>query len=66
MPTYSFDVTYSTHDDLKNHVTEIRDIYAPAHHHRIVIAASSRTEAALLAAQMVCCYAICTGVYDRI
>lgn len=65
MPIYSFDVTLSTHDLLKERVTEAR-YNSPTKHHRIVIAAPDRNSAALLAAQMVCCYAICTGVYDRI
>jgi hypothetical protein len=66
MPVFSFDVTVSTHDLLKQGVTEAR-LHGSLHtHHRVVVAGRDRNEAALIAAQMASCHAMCTGLYDRI
>lgn len=59
MTAFSFDVAFSTHDQLKVGVVE-------ADWHRVVVAAVDRDEAALLACQMVCCHDMATAIYDRI
>lgn len=66
MNVYSFDVTVSSHDLLRQGVTEAR-LYGSQHtHHRIVVAAESRDEAALIACHMAGCHAMVTGLYDRV
>lgn len=62
---FSFDVTCSTFDLLKQGITEAH-YNSTNQHHRIVIEAATIEEAHLTASQWVCQYSICTGVYLRI
>lgn len=59
LETWSFDVSFSTHDALKAGVTEIG-------WHRVVVSALDRDEAALVACQMVAIHHIPTGCWDRV
>lgn len=63
---FSFDVTVSSHELLKQGVCEARLFGSQHAHHRIVVAAETRDEAALIACQMAGLHAMCTGLYDRI
>lgn len=64
---YSFDATASTHDDLKQGITELKLAGSQHRHHRIVIEAETHTEAFLTAAAMVLGRGLyLTGLYDRI
>ncbi|WP_158881929.1 hypothetical protein [Amycolatopsis anabasis] len=56
---YGFDVAVSTHDLLRQGVTEARLV-------RVEVAASNRLDASLLAAQMAAVVGMPTAVYDRI
>lgn len=78
MPVFSFDVTVSTNDLLKQGITEARlgdaikrmyagdSLGADHTHHRVVVEAPDRDTAALIACQMAGCHAMTTGCYDRI
>lgn len=57
--TWSFDISWSTHDALKAGITELG-------YNRVVVAADSHDEAALIACQMVACHGMPTALYDRI
>lgn len=60
MTVFAFDVYGSTHDLLKQGVTE-------PYRHRVIVAADNRDEAALVACQMVACRGqIPTLCLDRI
>lgn len=73
-----FDLTVSTSQLLKTGVPEARlgdaiprvyvsdSLGADHTHHRIVVEAPDRDEAALIACQMAACWAMPTGLYDRI
>ena len=65
---HSFDVTVSSHDELKAGITEAKRRGSQHAHHRIVISgALSLAEASLLAAQMASVTSgMCTGVSPRI
>lgn len=62
---YSFDVTVSTHDNLKRGVIAMG--LPPYDHHRVVVAADSHTEAFNVAFAMLYVrgYYV-TGIYDRV
>lgn len=64
--SFAFDVTVSTHDLLREGVTEARLYMGEATHHRIVVGADSEAEAFLVAGQMASCQHQCTGVYLRV
>lgn len=66
MPTFTFDVTMSTHEDLRLGRTEVRGFAAEASHHRVVVHADTVAEAFLLASQMASCHGMCTGCYLRV
>lgn len=66
MKVFSFDVTVSTHDDLKRGVIAKRLYGSPNNHHRIVVAAETRNAAALDASAMALQHGYLTGLYDRI
>jgi hypothetical protein len=65
MEIFSFDVTVSTHNNLKNGIVAMG--LPPYDHHRVVVAADTHTEAFEIAFAMpfVRGYYV-TGVYDRI
>jgi hypothetical protein len=65
MKVFSFDVTVSTHDNLKRGITAMG--MSPYDHHRIVVASDDHTEAFYTAFSMMYVrgYYV-TGVYDRI
>ena len=67
MTTFSFDVTVSTHDDLKDGIIA-KKVHGSQHaHHRIVVCADDPTEAQLIAAQMAhCTSGYVTGAFHRI
>lgn len=59
MPTYSFDVTLSTHDLLRRGIID-------GAHRRIVVSAPDPTDACLMAAQMAGCEAMVVEVALRV
>lgn len=65
---HSFDVTASTHDDLKDGVVAKKFHGSPNAHHRVVVSGEySPTEASLIAAQMAyATHGYVTGVQARI
>lgn len=58
-PVFEFDVAVSSHDLLRQGVTE-------ADYVNVVIAAPTRNQAALYACDMASIYGMVTGCYDRI
>lgn len=65
-PEFSFDVTVSSHDALREGKTALRLKQSQFAHHRIVVAAPTLTEAHLVAAQMASLHGMCTGVHLRV
>ena len=64
---YSFDVTVSTHDDLKRGVAALHVLGAQHPWHRIVVAADNHSEAFHTAFAMLYVQGwYPTGIYDRI
>lgn len=65
MKVFSFDVTVSTHDNLKHGITAMG--LPPYDHHRVVVAAENHTEAFEIAFAMPFVRGFYVmGVYDRI
>lgn len=65
MSVWAFDVTLSTHDDLKRGVIALG--LPPYDSHRVLVEAETHTEAFYVAFSMAYCQGWCvTGVYDRI
>lgn len=66
MTVFKFDVTVSTHEDLKSGRLAIPVNGSQHAHHRVVIETDNDVDASLTAALMASEYGIVTGIYPRI
>lgn len=63
---YSFDVTVTSQDALREGMTEQRLQGSRHEHHRVVVEAPDLDTATLIAAQMAACHGVVTSVMARI